>query len=154
MHNYSVSHLYKVEKRNIIRTPKEIKKMAAPYSIDLREKIVLAYKNKKCSTLKLAKRFNVSKGFVISLLNRLKETGKVDPKPHGGGQHPAIDSEGEAFLKELLKKQPDLILEEIRIEYNKYFKRIVGRSTIDRTLKRMNVTRKKRLDGKTPRKIN
>ena len=98
--------------------------MAAPYSIDLREKIVLAYKNKEGSTRKLAKIFNVSRGFIISLLKRVRETGKVNPKPHGGGQCPAINSQGETFIKELIEEQPDLILKEICIEYNKHFDRL------------------------------
>jgi len=56
---------------------------------------------------------------------------------------PAINSQGETFIKELIEEQPDLILKEICIEYNKHFDRLVSSSTIDRTLKRMNITRKK-----------
>ena len=59
--------------------------MAKPYSIDLREKIVAAYKNKEGSMQKLAKRFKVSKIFVAELLKRVKQTGQVALKPHGGG---------------------------------------------------------------------
>lgn len=62
---------------------------------------------------------------------------------------PAINSQGETFIKELVEEQPDLILKEICIEYNKHFDRLVSCSTIDRTLKRMNITRKKTLfDGR------
>ena len=93
---------------------------------------------------KLAKRFKVSKEFIFSLLKREKETGTISPKPYSKGRNPSIKVEGENFIRELLKEKPDLILEEICIEYNKNFELSVTRSTIDRTLTRMNITRKKK----------
>ena len=123
--------------------------MPKPYSIDLRDKIALAYENREGSMMKLAKRFSVSKNFVYELIKRVKQTGQVAPKPHGGGHPPSVKAIGENFLKELIENQPDLILEEIRDEYNEYFEP-VGRSTIDRTLIRLKLTRKKKslFDGR------
>ena len=118
--------------------------MGKGYSIDLRKKIVESYENKEGSIRKTSKRFKVSKGFVFSILKKLKETGTIYPKPHGKGRNPSIKPEGETFIRKLIEKQPDLILEEICIEYNKSFEYAVTRSTIDRTLKRMNITRKKK----------
>ena len=117
--------------------------MPKPYSIDLREKIVEAYENKEGSMRKLAKRFKVTKNFVDKLLQRFKQTGQVAPKPHGGGRSPSIQAQGETFLKELIKNQPDLIIEEILDEYNDYFEPVSG-STIDRTLTKLKLTRKKK----------
>jgi len=85
--------------------------MPKPYSIDLREKIVAAYENKEGSIQKLAKRFKVSKNFVADLLKRVKQTGQIAPKPHGGGHPPSVKGNGEIFLLELVESQPDLILE-------------------------------------------
>ncbi|EDN65624.1 transposase, ISSpo6 orf A [Beggiatoa sp. PS] len=130
--------------------------MPKPYSIDLREKIVAAYENKEGSMQKLAKRFKVSKNFVAELLKRVKQTGQVAPKPHGGGHPPSVKAQGETFLKELIDSQPDLILEEIRDRYNKYFEP-VSRSTIDRTLTKLKLTRKKKSSFKSrknTKKIN
>jgi len=117
--------------------------MPKPYSIDLREKIVTAYENQEGSMQKLAKRFKVSKNFVADLLKRFKQTGQIAPKPHGGGRSPSVKTQGESFLTELIESQADLIIEEIRDEYNEYFEP-VGRSTIDRTLIRLKLTRKKK----------
>jgi hypothetical protein len=64
------------------------------------------------------------------------------PKPHGGGHPPSVRATGETFLTELIESQPDWILEEMRDKYNEYFEP-VGRSTIDRTLTRLKLTRKK-----------
>ena len=54
-----------------------------------------------------------------------------------------VKETGEKYLKQLLKEQPDLILNEILEKYNKRFKP-VSRATIDRTLKRLKITRKKK----------
>jgi len=117
--------------------------MPKPYSIDLRKKIVAAYENKEGSMQKLADRFKVSKNFVADLLKRVKQTGQIAPKRHGGGHLTSVKVQGETFLKELIEKQPDLILEEIRDEYNKHFEPI-SRSTVARTLTRLKLTRKKK----------
>jgi len=62
--------------------------------------------------------------------------------------------EGEDYIRDLIKAKPDLVFDEVCVEYNKNFEPKVGRSTIDRTLKKMNITRKTRFDGRNPRKIN
>ncbi|EDN66065.1 ISSoc4, transposase orfA [Beggiatoa sp. PS] len=117
--------------------------MPRPYSIDLREKIVEAYGNKEGSMRKLAKRFKVSKNFVDQLLQRFKQTGQVAPKPHGGGRSLLVKAIGETFIKELIKNQPDLIIFDHLDEYNEYFEPISS-STIDRTLTKLKLTRKKK----------
>ena len=58
----------------------------------------------------------------------------VDVAPHLRGQD---------FLKSLIEQQPDLTLEEIAQEYQKPFPK-VSTSTIDRTLRKLNLTRKKK----------
>jgi transposase len=117
--------------------------MPKPYSIDLREKIVTTYDNDEGSMRTLAKRFKVSFSFVASLLKKFNQSGEIIPKPHGGGHPPSVKIQGETFLQSLIESQPDLILEEIREEYNKHFD-WVSRSTIDRTLKKLKLTRKKK----------
>ena len=117
--------------------------MPAPYSNDFREKIVLASQNQEGSMNQLAKRFNVSVNFISTRLKRFRQTGQVDPKPHGGGRKPSIDAEGQNLIRKLIEDQPDLTLEEIGCEYNKHFEP-VARSTIDRTLNKMKITRKKK----------
>lgn len=129
--------------------------MPAPYSNDFREKIVLAYQNREGSMNRLAKRFKVSVNFVSTLLKRVRQTGDVAPKPHGGGCRPSIDTLGQHLIRNLIQKQPDLTLEEIRDNYNQHFEP-TSRSSIDRTLKKMKITRKKKpylMVGNIRRKI-
>ena len=90
----------------------------------------------------MAKRFKVSFSLVYSWLKLYSGTGSVNPKPHAGGQVSKIKSDGEKFLQELIKEQPALSLEELSVEYSKQFQ-AVGSSTIDRTLKKLKITRKK-----------
>ena len=117
--------------------------MSKPYSIDLREKIVIAYNNDEDSMRDLAERFKVSFSFVSKLLQKFHLHGEIGPKPHGGGQPASISASGEVFLKKLIESQPDLTLVEIRDEYNQHFE-AVSRSTIDRTLTKLKITRKKK----------
>ena len=72
-----------------------------------------AYNNDEGSMRDLAERFKVSFSFVASLLQKFYLHGEIAPKPHGGGYPASISVSGEAFLKELIESQPDLILLEM-----------------------------------------
>jgi putative transposase len=50
--------------------------MPAPYSLDLRQKVVEAYVNKEGSIRKLAERFKISKNVVSSFIARFRSTGE------------------------------------------------------------------------------
>ena len=118
--------------------------MPKPYSIDLREKIVTTYNQGEESMRSLAKRFKVSLSFVYTLLKKVNRSGKIEAKAHGGGHPASIDERGPAALKKIIEAQADLTLEEIRDEYNKHFDP-VSRSSIDRTLKKLKISQKKRV---------
>jgi len=118
--------------------------MPKPYSIDLRSKVIEAYKNGEGSIRNLAKRFKVSKNFVSDLIQLFKQTGGVEPRPHGGGNSSSIDEDGQAFIKKLIEEQPDIKLEDIRDRYNENHPEPVSRSTIDRILRKCKITRKKK----------
>ena len=114
------------------------------YSGDLREKVLNAYRNKEGSMRKLAERFAVSPSFVFNLIKGFGQNGHIDPKPHGGGRTEAVDEEGRLFLSELISRQTDLTLEELCEHYRQKFGKTVSKSAMDRTLKKMNITRKKK----------
>jgi len=114
------------------------------YSKDLRERVLKAYNDKKGSMRKLADDFMVSLSFVFRLVKRFKQNGHINPKPHGGGRRSAMDEDGCQFMVEVLKSNIDLTLEELCSRYDHKFGKKVSKSTMDRTLKKMNITRKKR----------
>ncbi len=59
--------------------------MPAPLAVDLRQRVIAAYQAKEGSQRELAEQFKVSLSFVRDLSRQYRETGTVEPKPHGGG---------------------------------------------------------------------
>ena len=92
---------------------------------------------------KTAKRFRVSEYFVYRLKQRYKEAGTLAPKPHGGGHGPIVDEGGGEFIRGVLAEAPDLTLNELCERYEGRFGRAVSKSSMDRALRRLKVTRKK-----------
>lgn len=115
------------------------------YSIDLRKKVMNAYKNREGSQRELAKRFSVSLSFVQSLLRRYRSSGTVEPKSHGGGQSAKLNSKQVALITALVEEDNDAILVELcsRLEERTGVK--VSRATMGRITQKLNLTRKKKL---------
>jgi putative transposase len=63
------------------------------YSMDLRERVVVACDEGGATREAIAARFSVSVRWVRDLLRRRRETGSIAPKPRGGGRPPAFDAE-------------------------------------------------------------
>src|SRR5205085_12561481 len=66
------------------------------------------------------------------------------PKPHGGGHGPLVDEAGGEFLRAVLAEASDLTHNELCERYEGRFACKVSTSSMDRALRRLNVTRKKR----------
>jgi len=110
-----------------------------PYSIDLRSRIVHAYFAQEGSQADLAQRFQVSERWLQNLLRQQRETGSIEPAPHGGGRTRSIGVDQEALLLNVLAETPDASLDELceRCGVNG------SRMCMARALERLNVTRKK-----------
>jgi transposase len=113
------------------------------YSLDFRKKIIETYKEEKLSQRQLAKRFRVALSFIQKLLKQWRETGEVNPKPHGGGQKLKLSSDQIILLGDLVKEKNDATLDELRKQIEEKTQTVVSNSTISRVLKRLNLTRKK-----------
>ena len=79
--------------------------MLAPYSIDLRKRMINAYENHEGSQRQLAKRFQVSLSFIKSLIRRYRKTEKIKAKPHGGGAKPIIKRSQLKQIQQLVTEQ-------------------------------------------------
>jgi transposase len=127
-----------------------------PYSTDFRRKVVRAYERGEGSQRHLARVFGVSVSFVQDLLQRYRRTGSVQPQPHGGGNPGKIGPHWAAVAR-LHQQQPDASLAE-RCEHLAAEVGVqVSRTTMSRALRRLQLTRKKRLSGplsKTRRRGN
>jgi transposase len=117
--------------------------MPAPLSLDLRQRIILAYQTKEGSQRQLAKRFKVSLSFVRDLLRRYRETGKIEPKPHGGGAVSKLETKHLPIIKTLVDKQPDALLEELCERFTEQTTVQVGTSTMQRAVQNLKLSVKK-----------
>lgn len=118
--------------------------MGAPYSEDLRWKVVKAYEREEGSMRVLAKRFSVGLGFVRDLMKLYRETGDVKPRAYQRGVKPKVRGAGEEAVREWLREEPDLTLEALCARYQEAFGVGVSISAMDRALKRLKIRRKKR----------
>lgn len=87
--------------------------MAAPYSLDLRRKVVEAYERGVGSQRQVAELFGISLSFVEKLFMQLRGTGQMAPKPHAGGKPSRLDAKARQHLRNWLREQTDLTLAEL-----------------------------------------
>src|SRR5262249_61193048 len=85
-----------------------------PYSIDLRSRIVHAYFAQEGSQADLAQRFQVSERWLQNLLRQQRETGSIEPAPHGGGRTRSVGVGQEALLVHVLAETPAAGLDGLR----------------------------------------
>ena len=116
------------------------------YSLDLREKILAAYHHKEGSIRQLAQRFKVSARFVGELVIRFRQTGSYAPQPHGGGNPPRIDTSKHALLAAVVQQYPDATLKELCLYLADRSQVTASKSSMQRTLVQLQLTRKKRRD--------
>jgi transposase len=115
-----------------------------PYSIDLRQKIVDTYLEGKISQRKLATRFKVALSFVQKVLKQYRETGDIAPKVRKEQTPPKLNEQQLKILEEIVEANNDATLAEIRILLEQETGVIIGRSTVDRMLKKIGITVKKK----------
>jgi transposase len=115
----------------------------SPLSLDLRRRIIRAWQAEKLRVPELATRFSVGTATVKRLIRLFRETGSVEPRPHGGGQRPKIPVEKLPRVQRLLEANPDWSLDELAAAYNRQEGAIISRSTMVRTVARLGFTRKK-----------
>lgn len=87
--------------------------MPKAYSMDLRKRVIEACDEGQ-TIAQVSKRFRVSTSFVEKLQQRRRESGTLEPKPHGGGRQPRLSPEHDQTLRALLTAKPDTTLAELR----------------------------------------
>lgn len=93
------------------------------------------------SLREIAARFLVDVSTLGRLLKRYRQTGSVDPRPHAGGRCPVLGDDDLRRLQELVREQPDATLDELRDRLGVD----CGRTTVVRALKKLRITRKKKV---------
>ncbi len=116
-----------------------------PYSVDLRQKIIDTYKTGEISQRELAKRFKVALSFVQKILKQYRETGNVAPKVRIEQTPPKLNEQQLKVLEEIVEENNDATLAEIRILLEQKTGVLIGRSTVDRMLNKMDIRIKKNI---------
>lgn len=117
------------------------------YSNDLRQKIVETNKQELESIGQTADRFHVSYSFVWELFERYRETGKVNPKAHGGGAKSKLNQQQWAVVAQ----DNDATLEELLRELQARTEVKVSRATMGGIVQKLRLTRKKLCTRRTER---
>jgi transposase len=110
-------------------------------SEDLRKRILDTIQRGDGSLRQIARRFLVSVSFITRLLQLHRSTGSLEPRPHGGGNPPILSLEDLQQLRELVQKQPDATLEELRQRLGVS----CSLMTISRALCKLRLPRKKKI---------
>jgi transposase len=113
------------------------------YPIELRERIVKAVEKEIGTIAEVAEIFGVGERFIYKLLKQRREEGSIAPKPHGGGAVARLNEQQLDVLAEIVSKNPDATLEELREELNKKTKVSISVTTVWRRLEDIEVTLKK-----------
>ncbi len=113
------------------------------YSLDLRQKIVDAYAEGKISQRQLAKQFRVALSFIEKLLKQHRETGSIAPKVRTEQTPTKLTAEQLMVLCSIVEANKDATLDELRYQLAQQTGVLIGRSTVDRMVKKLNLSVKK-----------
>jgi transposase len=117
--------------------------MTAAYSIDLRKKVVEAYKAGNTSVSKVANNFKISITSVKRYLKLDREKGDLSPIKGNQGRPGKIDEIGYKAIQRIIKERPTVTLMELSEIYYKKRKVKVCKSILSRACMKLNLRRKK-----------
>jgi transposase len=118
--------------------------MGWAYSVDLRERVVAVFDRTGMTEEQVAALFKVGEATVRRWKRLKRETGSLERRPGGGGNPPRVDPEQYAIVREILGEKPDLTDQEVAWEFHRRTGRSVSRSSMNRVLLKLALTRKKR----------
>ena len=111
------------------------------YSIDLRERVLGAYRRGEGSIEDLADRFDISPRSVRNWLKLMRTTGSVVPRAHGGGARLRLTPRRLLVLRRLVRDDPDATLAELAERLARATRCHVHPSTISRALADLDLPR-------------
>ena len=113
------------------------------YSLDLRERIIKAHLEEGQSKSEVARRFGVSRRSVIRYVKRA-EQGRLAATPHPGSK-PWLSAEQCEILRQQVEAHNDWTLEEHAEALAEHTGVELKKSAIDKYLRKLGISRKKRV---------
>ena len=83
------------------------------YSLDLRQRVLAACDKRDGTRAQIATRFDVSIHWIRKILRHRRDTGSIEPKPHGGGRARAFSPQATAKLRQAVVDRNDATLHEL-----------------------------------------
>jgi transposase len=112
--------------------------------MDLRERIIGAWKNGDGTWEEIAEHYGVGVATVDRLVARYRATGSVAPTVQKSGCDPLLDADALVVVERILRAEPDITLPELRQELEGQTGIVVSVSTVGRAVReRLGWTRKK-----------
>lgn len=124
------------------------------YPVELRWRVVEAYKREEGSYRELAERFMIVPSTVQEWMSLYETTGELKAQVCGRKTDPVEEGRWRERLKVLLEEQNDLTLSELVELLEKRYQQKTSTSAVDRWLKRFGITRKKRASGPANKTAN
>lgn len=118
--------------------------MPAPYSQDLRLRIIAHHEDTGDGSILCGRLFRVGEATVRRYFALYRETNSVAPRQATGGTDPKISDDDLELLKIEVQANNDLIRSEVRDNWAARTSTIVSTATMGRALKRAGLTLKKR----------
>jgi transposase len=115
----------------------------APYPKELRVRVVAAVEEGGFSIPEAARIFQVGRTFIKKML-RLHRTGEPLEPRHGGGPVPLLQGKETTLLRQEIRACPDATLEELQQVLADKCQATASLSTISRSLRVLNLPRKKK----------
>jgi transposase len=113
------------------------------YSLDLRQRVVRAFEQGRCTIAEVAEQFSVSPGFVKKMLRQWRLTGDLSPLPHGGGKPASLTAQQRGRLRRKARERDDISLAELQDYLREEEQVEVHVSAICRALHEADLPRKK-----------
>ena len=118
--------------------------MPAPYSLDLRERVVAAYLSGSGTYVEIGMRFHVGSATVDRWVSRMRQQGTLAPDAMGGRRHGKFDATSDAKLAAMVAADVDATQQELMERLRDELGLVVHPSSVGEALRRLNLTRKKR----------
>jgi len=116
--------------------------MGWAYSVDLRERVVAAFDRDGMTDQEAAALFKIGEATVRRWKRLKRETGALVRRPGGGGNPPRVAAD-QYVVRAIVEEKPDLTDQEVAWEFHRRTGRGVSRSSMNRVLLKMALTRKK-----------